>query len=63
MKNFLEIVQENGPTGRKKDKTERVIGLGRRTRDEIVKWNQMAALRFKTGEDFRHPQPPFGGGG
>ena len=23
----------------------------------------MAALRFKTGEDFRHPQPPFGGGG
>ena len=29
----------------KKDKTERVIGLGRRTREEIVKWNQMTALR------------------
>ena len=23
-----------------KDKTEKVIGLGRRTREEIVKWNQ-----------------------
>ena len=33
----------------KKDKTERVTGLGRRTREEIVKWNQMTALRFQTG--------------
>ena len=24
-------------------------GLGRRTREEIAKWNQMAALRFQTG--------------
>ena len=31
-----------------KDKTERVIGLDRRTREEIVKWNQMIALRFQT---------------
>ena len=31
------------------DKTERVTGLGRRTREEIVKWNQMTALRFQTG--------------
>ena len=31
------------------DKTERVIGLGRRTREEIAKWNQMTALRFQTG--------------
>ena len=48
-----------------KDKTERVIGLGSRTREEIVKWNQMSALRFQTGGDIRHPQPPFGiaGGG
>ena len=30
------------------DKTERVRGLGRRTREEIVKWNQMTALRFQT---------------
>ena len=33
----------------KKDKTERVTGLGRKTREEIVKWNQMTALRFQTG--------------
>ena len=34
---------------KKKDKTERVLGLGRRTREEIVKWNQMTAVRFQTG--------------
>ena len=32
-----------------KDETERVTGLGRRTREEIAKWNQMTALRFQTG--------------
>ena len=32
-----------------KDMTERVTGLGRRTREEIEKWNQMTALRFQTG--------------
>ena len=36
-------------SGQKKDKMERVIGLGRRTREEIIKWNQMTALRFQTG--------------
>ena len=40
----------------KKDKTERVIGLDRRTREEIVKWNQMIALRFQTGG--RHQTSP-----
>ena len=35
----------------KKDKTERVTGLGRRTREKIVKWNQMTALRLQTGEE------------
>ena len=39
-----------------KDKTERVTGLGRRTREEIAKWNQMTALRFQTGG--RHQTPP-----
>ena len=34
---------------KKKDKTERVTGLGRRTREEIVKLNQMTTLRFQTG--------------
>ena len=31
------------------DKTERITGLGRRTREKIAKWNQMTALRFQTG--------------
>ena len=34
---------------KKKDKTERVTGLGRKTREEIVKWNQMTAVRLQTG--------------
>ena len=34
---------------KKEDKTERITGLGRRTREEMVKWNQMTALRFQTG--------------
>ena len=38
------------------DKTERVTGLGRRTRKEIAKWNQMTALRFQTGG--RHQTSP-----
>ena len=41
---------------KKKDETERITGLGRRTRNEIVKWNQMTALRFKTG--WRHQTSP-----
>ena len=32
-----------------KDTTERITGLGRRTRDDIAKWNKMTALRFQTG--------------
>ena len=31
------------------DKTKKLTGLGRRTREEIAKWNQMTALRFQTG--------------
>ena len=56
MKNFLEKVRENGPAGRRKDKTERATGLGRRTREEIAKWNQIRALRFQTGG--RHQTSP-----
>ena len=48
LKSFLEKKSENGPAGRKKDKTERVTGLGRRTREKIVMWNPMTALRFQT---------------
>ena len=33
----------------KKEKTERAIGVGRKTREEILKWNQMTVLRFQTG--------------
>ena len=40
----------------KNDKTKRVAGFGRRTREEIVKWNHMTALRFQTGE--RHQTSP-----
>ena len=39
-----------------KDKTERVTGLGRRTRQEIAKWNQMTALTFQT--EGRHQTSP-----
>ena len=44
-----------------KDKIERVTGLGRRTREEIAKWNQMTALRFQTGgETSDIPDIPLG---
>ena len=36
--------------------TERVTGRGRRTREEIAKWNKMTALRFETGG--RHQTSP-----
>ena len=39
-----------------KDKAERVTGLGRRTREQIAKWNQMTALRFETRG--RHQSSP-----
>ena len=38
------------------DETERVTGQGRKTRQKIAKWNQMTALRFKTGG--RHQTSP-----
>ena len=47
---FWKKSLETGPAGRKKDKTERVTGSGRSTRQETVKWNQMTALRFQKGE-------------
>ena len=60
MKNFHENVQKNGPAGRIKDKTERITGLGSKTRKEIAKWNQITALRLQTGGGIRHPRPPRG---
>ena len=54
MKNFLEKVQKGQQA--EKGKTERVTGLGRRTRQEIAKWNQMTALRFQAGG--RHQTSP-----
>ena len=51
MKNFLEKVLEKGPAGKTNNKKERVIGLGRKTREETEQWNQMTALRFQTGEE------------
>ena len=52
MKNFLEKVQKKGPAGRK-NKIEKVIRLGRGTREEIAKWDQMTGLRFGGGGE-RH---------
>ena len=49
MKNIEEFSRR---MDQKKKKTERVTGLGRRTREEIAKWNQITALRFQTG--WRH---------
>ena len=44
-----------------KDKTERVTELGRRTREEIAKQNQMTALRFQTGgRNQTSPASPWG---
>ena len=59
LRNFLEKVQENGPADRKKDKTETITGLGRRTRQETLKWNQMTTLG--EGGDQIYSRPPFGG--
>ena len=62
MKNFLEKVQKNESAG-SKGKIERVTGLGRRTREEIAKWNQMTALRVQTvGETSDIPGLPSGEG-
>ena len=46
--------QDNSPVDRrgkkkKKKKAKRVTGLGRRTKEEIVKWNRMTALSFPGG--------------
>ena len=45
----------------KKDKTNRATGAGRRTRQEIDKWNQIIALASRQQGDIKHPRPPFGG--
>ena len=44
LKNFLEKKFRRKGQQAENDKTERVTGLGRRTREEIAKWNQMTAL-------------------
>ena len=52
MKNIEEFSgKESGEwaSRHRKDETERTMGVGRRTREEIEKWNQMTALRLKTG--------------
>ena len=59
MKNFLEKFRRIDQQA-EKDQTERVLGLGRRTKEEIAKWNQMTALRFQTGGRHQNPWPPFG---
>ena len=45
-----------GQAAKKKIRQKKVTGLGRKTREETVKWNQMTALRFQTGG--RHQTSP-----
>ena len=52
---FWKVVQKMDQQA-EKDQTESIAELGRRTREEIAKWNQMTALRFKTGG--RHQTSP-----
>ena len=39
--------------------TERVTELGRKTRQETVKWKPKTALIFQTGEDIRKPRAVY----
>ena len=69
LKNFLEkkvrrMGQQKRKRKEKKDKTNRVTGYYRRTREEIVQWNQMTSLRLQTGVwgggDINHSRPSVG---
>ena len=58
--------KENGPVGRKKtkeknDNAEKAMGVGRRTTEERVNWNQMTTLRFQTRGRHQTSRAPFGG--
>ena len=58
-KNIEEFSRKSLEERASRQKTiERVTGLGRRTREEIAKWNQMTALRFQTGGGGRHQTAP-----
>ena len=54
---------EERTSRQRKKMTERVTGLGRRTREEIAKWNQMTALRFQTGGKHQTSPASLQGGG
>ena len=61
LKNFLGKNSQEW-TSRQKNIRQRVTELGRKTREEIAKWNQMTAQRFQTeGETSDIPGIPFGG--
>ena len=48
-KEFYGKSLEERTSKQKKIRHKRITGLGRRTRQEIAKWNQMTALRFQAG--------------
>ena len=52
MEEFSRKSSEERTRRQKKYKIERVTGLGRETREEIAKWNQMTAPRFQTVQNF-----------
>ena len=53
---FWKKFKRMGQAAKKKIRQKKVTGLGRKTREETVKWNQMTALRFQTGG--RHQTSP-----
>ena len=55
LKNFLEK-KVRRMSQQPEKKTERAAGVGRRTKEEKVKWNQMTAPKFQTGG--RHQTSP-----
>ena len=53
---MLEKRQKNGPVGREKRQDRQNNGRRQKSRNQVVKWNQMTALRLQTGR--RHQTSP-----
>ena len=59
-KKKLNKILGNWAKSWKKDKIESATGLGRITREQIERWNQMTALGFQTGTSSKEPGIPSG---
>ena len=61
MEVWIKTDQETGPKA-EQDKTEIATWQGRRTREDIEKWDQTGSSAIPDrGETLEIPQPPFGG--